>query len=164
MPGSSGVRRSTIRLFQDSRCARMRGCDGHIGVTQPDPACLQHMQRGPHARSSCRRCFACTAHTVCVPFDGARRGSFQVGGRVAQPCSVVRTRDRVAGAALLAPLTPSAAHFLKSHQLLVQKVAADLLWTLRTQVGHLPSPRSAIRWGNRPTSLLAEEFGCWASG
>src|SRR5215472_13519785 len=33
-----------------------------------------------------------------VPFDGARRGSVQVGGRVAQPCSVVRTRDRVAGA------------------------------------------------------------------
>jgi len=56
--GSSGVRRarrSTIRLFQDSRCARMRGCNSHIGVTQPDPACLQHMQRGPHARSSCRR-------------------------------------------------------------------------------------------------------------
>src|SRR5262249_61590525 len=34
-----------------------------------------------------------------VPFDGARRGFVQVGGRVAQPCSVVRTRDRVAGAA-----------------------------------------------------------------
>jgi hypothetical protein len=33
-----------------------------------------------------------------VPFDGARRGSVQVGGRVAQPYSVVRTRDRVAGA------------------------------------------------------------------
>ena len=32
------------------------------------------------------------------PFDGARRGSVQVGGRVAQPYSVVRTRDRVAGA------------------------------------------------------------------
>src|SRR4051794_7456172 len=44
-------------------------------------------------------------------------------------CGVVRTRDRVAGAALLAALaqisTPSAAHFLKSHQLLVQKFAAD---------------------------------------
>ena len=49
------ARRSTIRLFQDSRCARMRGCNSQIGVTQPDPACLQHMQRGPHARSSCRR-------------------------------------------------------------------------------------------------------------
>jgi hypothetical protein len=33
-----------------------------------------------------------------VPFDGARRGSVQVGGRVAQPYGVVRTRDRVAGA------------------------------------------------------------------
>jgi hypothetical protein len=28
-------------------------CDRETG--RPDPACLQHMQRGPHARSSCRR-------------------------------------------------------------------------------------------------------------
>ena len=28
---------------------------GHVWVGRPDPACLQHMQRGPHARSSCRR-------------------------------------------------------------------------------------------------------------
>ena len=36
--GSSGVRRarrSTIRLFQDSRCARMRGCNSQIGVSSP---------------------------------------------------------------------------------------------------------------------------------
>jgi hypothetical protein len=55
--------------------------------------------------------------------------SVQVGGRVAQPCSVVRTRDRVQALATLAALaqisTPSATHFLKSHQLLVQKFAAD---------------------------------------
>src|SRR5262249_37293261 len=35
---------------------------------------------------------------IRFPFDGARQGFVQVGGRVAQPCSVVRTRDRVAGA------------------------------------------------------------------
>ena len=28
--------------------------DERVGVARPDPACLQHMQRGPHARSSCR--------------------------------------------------------------------------------------------------------------
>ena len=53
----------------------------------------------------------------------------KLGGRVAQPCSVVRTRDRVQALATLAALaqisTPSATHFLKSHQLLVQKFAAD---------------------------------------
>ena len=74
-----------------------------------------------------------------VPFDGARQGSVQVGGRVAQPCSVVRTRDRVAGAALLAALaqisTPSAAHFLKSHQLLYQ------IPLIRTR-----GPIGAVRW------------------
>jgi len=38
-------RRSTITLFQDSRCAMMRRCNSQIGVTQPDPACLQHIAR-----------------------------------------------------------------------------------------------------------------------
>jgi hypothetical protein len=57
------------------------------GVARPDRACLQHMQRGPHARSSCRR---------WLRLQRSLRSS-----------------------------TPSAAHFLKSHQRLVQKFAAD---------------------------------------
>jgi hypothetical protein len=50
---------------------------GHVraGVARPDPACLQHMQRGPHSRSS---------------------------------CSTLATLAQIS--------TPSAAHFLKSHQ------------------------------------------------
>ncbi len=42
--------------FLKSAMARDGGL-GHVraGVARPDPACLQHMQRGPHARSSCRR-------------------------------------------------------------------------------------------------------------
>jgi hypothetical protein len=63
---------------------------GHVraGVARPDPACLQHMQRGPQARSSCRRWLRLQR----------------------SPRSIS---------------TPSAAHFLKPHQLLVQKFAAD---------------------------------------
>ena len=53
------------------------------GVARPDPACLQHMQRGPHARSS-------WGHWLRL--------------------------------ALAQISTPSAAHFLKSHQLFSAKV------------------------------------------
>jgi hypothetical protein len=57
------------------------------------------------------------------------RGSRGPTRRVCSICSVVRTRDRVAGAGYACNArqisTPSAAHFLKSHQLLVQKFAAD---------------------------------------
>ena len=91
----------TIRLFQDSRCARMRGCNSQIEVTQPDPACLQHMQRGPHARSSCRR------------WPRLQRSP------------AISTR--------------SAAHFLKSYQLLVQNFVADRNRQKGASPPHLPS-------------------------
>jgi hypothetical protein len=72
--GSSGARRSTIRLFQDSRCAMMRGCNSQTGVTQPDPACLQHMQRGVRTRDRVVGAgYACNArpdlHTICRSFS-----------------------------------------------------------------------------------------------
>jgi hypothetical protein len=45
------------RGLLQSHSTRETGGLGHVraGVARPDPACLQHMQRGPHARSSCRR-------------------------------------------------------------------------------------------------------------
>jgi hypothetical protein len=52
-----------------------------------------------------------------VPFDGARRGSVQVGSGVVQRGPHARSSCR--------RCTPSAAHFLKSHQLLVRKFAVD---------------------------------------
>ena len=60
-----------------------------------------------------------------VPFDAGDEGPWPCtgGGRASRVC----TRDRVAGAGYACSQisTPSAAHFLKSHQLLVQKFAAD---------------------------------------
>jgi hypothetical protein len=70
-----------------------------------------------------------------LSFD-ARDRVCPTGGRVTKPdaaalhhMQVIGTRDRVAGTATLATLaqvsTLSAAHFLKSHQILVQNLAAD---------------------------------------
>jgi hypothetical protein len=70
------MRHASLSMARDGGLGHVRA-----GVARPDPACLQHMQRGPHARSSC--------------------------------------------ATLAQISTASAAHFLKSHQLLVQKFAAD---------------------------------------
>ena len=46
-----------FNLFSRAHSTRETGGLGHVGVrvTQTDPAYLRHMQRGPHARSSCRR-------------------------------------------------------------------------------------------------------------
>ena len=65
-----------------------------------------------------------------VPFDGARRGPWACtgGGRAsgaAWSAREIESQVVATLAALAQNSTPSAAHFLKSHQLLVQKFAAD---------------------------------------
>ena len=45
---------------------RETGALGMYGWGRPDPACLQHMQRGPHARSSCRR-WLCLQRSPRIP-------------------------------------------------------------------------------------------------
>ena len=151
---------------------RETGGLGHVGagVARPDPACLQHMQRGPHARSSAGAGYACSArpdlHTVCRsfpkissalsakvcggsksaehqheagadPFDAREGGPWACtgGGRAARPgmfaayaawsAREIESQAVATLAALAQNSTLSAAHFLKSHQLVVQKFAAD---------------------------------------
>jgi hypothetical protein len=71
---------------------RETGGLGHVGagVARPDPACLQHMQRGPHARSSAGAGYACSArpdlHTVCRSFPKISSAlSAKVCGRSRSP-------------------------------------------------------------------------------
>jgi hypothetical protein len=109
---------------------------GHVraGVARPDPACLQHMQRGPHARSSCRRCTPSAAHflkshqLLVQKFAADRSAKKAVSpfrSRAAWSAREIESQVLATLAALAQISTPSAAHFLKSHQLLVQKFAAD---------------------------------------
>jgi hypothetical protein len=64
---------------------------GHVraGVARPDPACLQHMPRGPHARSSAGAGYACSARptaTVCRSFPKISSAlSAKVCGRSRSP-------------------------------------------------------------------------------
>jgi hypothetical protein len=103
--GARGARRSTIRLFQDSRCARMRRCNSQTGVSRsPTPHVCSICSVVRHARASCRR------------WPRLQRSP------------AISTR--------------SAAHFLKSYQLLVQKFAADR----NRQKGASPPHRVCTRW------------------
>src|SRR6266487_3492638 len=117
--------------------------------------------------------YACSArpdlHTVCRSFpkicDGARRGPWACtgGGRAARPgmfaaYAAWSAREielqALATLATLAQIsTPSAAHFLKSHQLLVQKFAAD---RDRQRSSFKPW---VVRGGSRPRRLRSRLVG-----
>jgi hypothetical protein len=128
----TGASAPHCRIFFDRQvCARNR-CHHFVDLGQQLPLVSRFDHQavgGLTCRSSTLEKHSPIPCFLVSDFDGARRGSVHVGGRVAQPCSVIRTRDQVAGAGYACSARPDlhtvCRHFLKSHQLLVQKFAAD---------------------------------------
>jgi hypothetical protein len=83
---------------RSSQCCASDPFNRHRRIRHLPPAAAVDTCTGVNRRIRNGKKVRTRTRALAFQCDGARRGSVQVGDRVAQPCSVVRTRDRVAGA------------------------------------------------------------------